>query len=167
MASGRKPQLTVVKDNARDRHTKAELNARREGEVCGATSKLTPPRELSKAAKKEWRRVVKLYRQLDAEVINDLDVNLLAAYCENVAIFKEAETRYQEEPLTQWDAESGKWIESPYLKILDNAAKNIMKAAEQLCLSPVGRARMGVLAAKKQRAEDPMEQYLKRRQESR
>ena len=96
-----------------------------------------------------------------------MDVTLLAAYCENVAIFKEAETRYQEEPLTQRDAESGKWIESPYLKILDNAAKNIMKAAEQLCLSPVGRARMGVLAAKKQRAEDPMEQYLKRRQESR
>ena len=39
-----------------------------------------------------------------------------------------------------------------------------MKASEQLCLSPVGRARMGVLAAKKQKAEDPMEQWLARKQ---
>lgn len=163
MAVGRKPQLSVVIDNETGRRTKAVMDARKAGEVTGASSKLTPPRELSKAAKKEWRRVVKLYRQLDAEVINDLDVNLLAAYCENVAIFKEAEVNYQAEPLAKWSAEEQKWVESPYLKIMDGAAKNIMKAAEQLCLSPVGRARMGVLAAKKQAAADPMEQFLMRR----
>ncbi len=163
MAAGRKPQLSVVIDNEKGRRTKAVMDARKAGEVTGASSKLTPPRELSKAAKKEWRRVVKLYRQLDAEVINDLDVNLLAAYCENVAVFKEAEVNYQAEPLAKWSAADQKWVESPYLKIMDGAAKNIMKAAEQLCLSPVGRARMGVLAAKKQAAADPMEQFLMRR----
>jgi hypothetical protein len=31
---------------------------------------------------------------------------------------------------------------------------NIARYAEQLCLSPVGRARMGVLAAKKEIEED-------------
>ena len=163
MPGGRKPQLTVVTDNEKARHTKAELDARREGEVSGAESKLTPPRTLSKLAKKEWRRVVKLYRQLDAEVINDLDINLLAAYCENVAIFQEAEAQYQERPLAEWDEDGAKWVESPYIRIMDGAAKNIMRAAEQLCLSPVGRARMGVMAAKKQRAGDPMEQYLMKR----
>lgn len=166
MSVGRKPQLSVVIDNETGRRTKAVMDARKAGEVTGASSKLTPPRELSKAAKKEWRRVVKLYRQLDAEVINDLDVNLLAAYCENVAIFKEAETRYQEEPLAKWSAEDQKWVESPYLKIMDGAAKNIMKAAEQLCLSPVGRARMGVLAAKKAAGKSPMARYLESRRTS-
>ena len=97
-------------------------------------------------------------------MINDLDVNLLAAYCENVAIFQKAETAYQGEKLAKFDYDGMKWIENPYIRIMDGAAKNIMKAAEQLCLSPVGRARMGVLAAKKQRASDPMEQYLARRQ---
>lgn len=164
MATGRKPQLTVVKDNAKDRHTKGELEARREHEVTGAEAKLKPPRGLSPEAKKEWRRVVKLYRQLDQEVINDLDVNLLAAYCENVAIFQKAETAYQGEKLAKFDYDGMKWIENPYIRIMDGAAKNIMKAAEQLCMSPVGRARMGVLAAKKQKAADPMEQYLARRQ---
>ncbi len=164
MATGRKPQLTVVKDNATDRHTKAEMEARREGEVRGAEARLKPPRTLSPEAKKEWRRIVKLYRQLDAEVINDLDIHLLAAYCENVAIFQKAEAAYQEEKLARFDFKGMKWIENPYIRIMDGAAKNIMKAAEQLCLSPVGRARMGVLAAKKQRATDPREQYLARRQ---
>ena len=163
MARGRKPHLTVVKDNEIDRHTKAELEARADGEVKGAEARLKPPRTLSPAAKKEWRRVVRLYRQLDAEVINDMDVNLLAVYCENVAIFQAAEARSQEQPLADFDAEGMRWIENPYLKIMDGAAKNIMKAAEQLCLSPVGRARMGVMAAKRERAADPMEQWLARR----
>ena len=166
MPAGRKPQLSVVIDNETGRRTKAVMEARKAGEVTGASSKLTPPRELSGVAKKEWRRVVKLYRQLDAEVINDLDVNLLAAYCENVAIFKEAETAYQKEPLAKWDSEGQKWVESPYLKIMDGAAKNIMKAAEQLCLSPVGRARMGVLAAKKAAGKSPMARYLESRRTS-
>ena len=163
MPTGRKPHLTVVKDNGKDRHTKAELAARSEHEVTGATSKLRPPKELSPAAAKEWRRIVKLYRQLDAEVINDLDVNLLAAYCENVAIYKKAEAEYQHTPLAEWDDDAGKFIENPYLRIMDNAAKTIARTAEQLCLSPVGRARMGVLAAKKQRETDPMEQWLSRK----
>lgn len=162
MATGRKPQLTVVKNNATDRHTKAELEARREGEVRGAEARLKPPRTLSPEAKKEWRRIVKLYRQLDAEVINDLDIHLLAAYCENVAIFQKAEVEYQQQAIAE-HTDKG-WTESPYIRIMDGAAKNIMKAAEQLCLSPVGRARMGVLAAKKQRETDPMEQWLARRQ---
>ena len=163
MARGRKPHLTVVNDNSKTKMTKAELSARAEGEVTGAESKLRPPKEMSKVAKAEWRRIVKLYRQLDAEVINDLDLNLLASYCENVAIFKAAEVEYQLKPLAEWDGEAGKYIESPYLRIMDGAAKNIMKAAEQLCLSPVGRARMGVMAAKKERATDPMEQWLAKR----
>ena len=164
MPAGRKPHLSVLKDNAKDRHTKAELEARADAEVSGAAAKLKPPRELTKAAKTEWRRVVKLYRQLDHEVINDLDINLLAAYCESVAVYKAAETKYESEPLAKFDYDGMKWIENPYLKIMDAASKQIMKAAEQLCLSPVGRARMGVLAAKKERESDPMEQWLARRQ---
>lgn len=164
MASGRKPHLTVVKDNGVDRHTKAEMASRAEAEPSGAEAKLRPPKELSKAARAEWRRIVRLYRQLDQEVINDLDLNLLSAYCESVAVYKAAEAKYETEPLARFDYDSMKWIENPYLKIMDNASRQIMKAAEQLCLSPVGRARMGVLAAKKQKANDPMEQWLARRQ---
>ena len=37
---------------------------------------------------------------------------------------------------------------------------NIAKYAEQLCLSPVGRARMGVLAAKKEEEADPTADFF-------
>ena len=39
---------------------------------------------------------------------------------------------------------------------------NIAKYAEQLCLSPVGRARMGVIAAKREVADDPMTAFFKK-----
>lgn len=158
------PKLSVLTDNKITRYTKAEMQARAEAEPTGAEAKLRPPKELSKVARAEWRRVVRLYRQLDAEVINDLDLSLLATYCENVAIYKAAEAEYQNERLARFDYEHMKWIENPYLKIMDTAGKNIARAAEQLCMSPVGRARMGVLAAKKAKATDPMEQWLARKQ---
>ena len=138
--------------------TKAELKARTEGEVGGCEAKLTPPKELSPEAKKEWKRVVRLYRQLDHDVINDLDLTLLANYCESVAVYKAAQVAYRTAPLV---TEDGK--ESPYLRIMDTCVKQIAKAADQLCLSPVGRARMGVIAAKKAVEKDPMEQWLQRK----
>ena len=62
-----------------------------------------------------------------------------------------AQKKYKTMPLV--DLERGK--ESPYLKVMWREGANIARYAEQLCLSPVGRARMGVLAAKKEIEDDP------------
>ena len=54
----------------------------------------------------------------------------------------------------------GRPAENPYVTIMRREGQNIAKYAEQLCLSPVGRARMGVAAAKKETESDPMAAYL-------
>lgn len=161
MSKGRKPQPTTAIDNASVRLTKAEMAARAENEPTGCTAELKPPKMLSKAAKNEWKRIVKLYRQLDAEVINDLDLNTLSAYCESVAIYQAAQNAYQAEPLVDYDS-NGRPFENPYLAIMRKEGVNIAKYAEQLCLSPVGRARMGVLAAKKEEKSD-MAKWMERK----
>lgn len=159
MPSGRKPRPLKLLDNSKDRHTKNTMENRENGEPGGCADQLKPPRTLSPEAKKEWRRIVKLYRQLDTQIINDLDISTLAAYCESVAIYKEAEAEYQNGSLIYISAD-GKRTENPYITIMRREGQNIAKYAEQLCLSPVGRARMGVAAAKKAAESDPMAAYM-------
>lgn len=153
MPTGRKPIPIALIDNSKCRLTKEEIEARRDGEVGGCEAKLKPPKNLSPEALTEWKRVVKLYRQLDTNILNDLDTVLLAAYCESVAIYQKAQTEYQKAGLLL--QKDGKVVENPYLIIMRREGQDIAKYAEQLCLSPVGRARMGVLAAKKEQDEDP------------
>jgi P27 family predicted phage terminase small subunit len=159
MPTGRKPTPLKLVDNAKARHTKETLDGRQNGEPEGCTDKLTPPKTISSEAKKEWKRIVKLYRQLDAKIINDLDISTLMAYCESVAIYRRAQEEYQNRPLVYMNAD-GRPAENPYITIMRREGQNIAKYAEQLCLSPVGRARMGVAAAKKEAESDPMAAYL-------
>lgn len=88
MPTGRKPRPLKLVDNGKNRHTKDTMENRENGEPTGCSDKLKPPKSLSPEAKKEWKRVVKLYRQLDTPIINDLDISALAAYCESVAIYQ-------------------------------------------------------------------------------
>lgn len=160
MPRGPKPIPFEIIDNKKNRSTKRELQAREAAEPTGCTDALDPPEELSPNALKEWKRIVPLYRQLDAKILNDLDVMVMAAYCESVAIYKGAQREYQKMPLV--GLSGGKIQESPYLRIMRLEGQNIAKYAEQLCLSPVGRARMGYLAAKKEVENDPTEAFLRK-----
>ena len=149
MAGGRKPVPAALTDKKPHR-SNDELERRANNEPGMCEEKFIPPDGLTKGALKEWNRVVRLYRQLDRHVLNDLDQTLLAAYCESVSVYNAAQKEYHKTPLVDFD--SGK--ENPYLKVMWREGANIAKYAEQLCLSPVGRARMGVLAAKKETEED-------------
>ena len=135
---------------------------REENEPKGCTAEFKAPPTLSPAAKKEWKRIIDLYQQLDAEILNDLDLAVLAAYCESVAVYQKAQAEYQTLPLVGKDKVTGKTVESPYLAIMDKAGKSISRFAEQLCLSPVGRARMGIAKAKKEMEDDPSAAFFKK-----
>lgn len=161
MASGRKPVPIAVLDNTKSRNVKADIEAREKNEPRGASAKLTPPKGLSENAKKEWKRLIKLYKQLDAEILNDLDLGILACYCESWAVFVEAQKHWQTGELYYTD-KKGERRENPWIKIMDREGQNIAKYGEQLCLTPVGRARMGIAKAKKEIQEDPMSALLAR-----
>lgn len=158
MPKGRKPVLSVVQDNKKDHMTKKELEIRKEAEVIGCTDKLVPPKELSERAQEEWDRLIPLYRQLNYAILNDLDMMALAAYCESVAVYTKAELEWPKQPLV--GMVNGKLVENPHIKIMAREAQNMARLAEQLCLSPVGRARMGMAALKRAKAIDPMEEFL-------
>ena len=153
MPTGRKPRPFSVVDNKKNRYTKQEMQAREAAEPKGCSDMLEPPDELEGAALTEWNRVVKIYRELDSKILNDLDIATLSAYCESVAIYKQAQREYKKGSLVIKD--EGRIKENPYLRIMRLEGANIAKYAEQLCLSPVGRARMGVMAAKKEVDDDP------------
>lgn len=151
MPTGRKPKLSLVMGERPHRSNK-EIRARAANQPTGCDARFDPPQELSPVALKEWTRVVELYTQLDSEVLNDLDLSILAAYCECVAIFKGAQREYQKIALYGRDKETNQRIENPYLKIMHKAGEAMAKYAEQLCLTPVGRARMGIAKAKEEKA---------------
>lgn len=162
MPKGRKPALTVLTDNGKDRFTKAELRARKSGEMRGVAAHLAPPPELSEIARAEWERVVALYQDVNDEIINDLDVAVLTIYCEARAVYIDAESKYHGMAVIKKSKDDPTPIENPYWRAMINASQVIAKASEQLCMSPVGRARMGVAAAK-QKNVSAIEAYRKAR----
>ena len=161
---GRTPKLTVLDGERKSHLTKAEIEARTNGEPKGCVDDLTPPEFLSAVAKTEWERVVELYRQLDNAIVNNLDMNTLAAYCECVAVYRDAEEQYQKLPLISYD-DKGRAVENPYLAIMRKEGLNILRYSEQLCLTPVGRARMGMATVKGKKEQSAMEEWLSRKKQ--
>ena len=159
MPTGRKPILTVI-DGRTPHRSKEDIQARADAEPKGCAATFKVPKEMSSDARKEWRRVVALYKQLDTEVLNDLDLSVLAAYCESVAIYRKAQLEYQKFPLYGQDPKTKQMMENPYIKIMNREGQNMARYAEQLCLSPVGRARMGLAKEKREAEQDPMAQLL-------
>lgn len=162
MPTGRKPVLSVI-EGRRPHRSKEELQARTDSEPKGCAARFKAPKELSPEARKEWRRLIALYRDLNVEVLNDLDASVLSAYCESVAIYRKAQEAYQKFPLVGKDPVTGQPTENPYIKIMTKEGQNMARYAEQLCLSPVGRARMGLAREKRETAGDQMEDVLSRR----
>lgn len=148
-----------VLDNSKWHMTAEEMEARRAGEPTGAEDSLEPPKALSKDAKKEWKRLVELYRQLNIPILNNLDTGILAAYCESRAIYERAQKELKKDPSSIIWTEKGP-VENPLIKILDKQGQLIAKYGEQLALSPVSRARIGIAKAKKELEDDPMAALL-------
>jgi len=147
--SGRKPTPAALIDAADHKKSAAEIDKRRkteEGLLCKAS--LTVPDYISDNAKKEWRRVMKLYRTLDTKILCDLDAMALVIYCEAVSIYKKAQETWKKYNfVVSGNAESQRVIDKCF-QIMEKQTKIINELAEQLCLTPVGRARMGVATAK-------------------
>lgn len=155
----RKAMPIAVLDNSKWHMTAEEMEARANGEPKGADDSLVPPKALSKEAKKEWDRLVALYRQLDAPILNNLDTGILSAYCECRAIYERAQKELKKDPTSIVWTEKGP-VENPLIKILDKQGQLIAKYGEQLALSPVSRARIGIAKAKKELEDDPMAALL-------
>jgi len=143
---GRYPLPASLIDPAKHHKSKAEIEKRRhvEDSLRGNKALLWCPTHLTDEAKKEWRRIMKLYKSLDVNILSDLDQTALIMYVEAVAIYKKAhETWAKYQQGVAGNPESQRYLDKAF-NTMERQTKIINQLAEQLCLTPVGRARMGM-----------------------
>lgn len=144
--TGRKPVPASMIDPAERKRSNAEIENRQAIEnSLLVTAKLTCPKTLSAYGKIEWRRVVKLYKQMGSNILSDLDITALTMYCESAAIYKKAQETWAKYQMLVGANAGTQRILDKSIKTMNEQTKIVNKLSEQLCLTPVGRARMGMM----------------------
>lgn len=151
--AGRKPSL-----NPAGHRTKAEMEPR-ERALNGlrTTNTLKCPTYLTEQAKKEWRRTMRLYNQMEASILCDLDIAALVMYCEAWAIYKAAQEKWVQLGTVVSTNPAAQAVIDQTIETMNRQTAVICKLAEQLCLTPVGRAKMGMNPTRKKAGEKLLE----------
>ena len=179
MGRGRKAIPADLKDNSTYKDVGA-IQRQQDLTPKVDSAKLMVPRSLTPGAKEEWRRVVKLYRELSVEVLNDLDRAVLTMYCAEVDItqrlydawLKEdcklittdqatgatVETTATGKPIKGKTSTNTKQVVNPLLREYNRHAQTVRVLAEQLALTPAGRAAYAVRKEKEIRS--PAEDFM-------
>ena len=150
--------FTIVKEtNDTKRLGKDERKRREKGEPKLLINDMTCPPTLQGEARKEWDKLVNLYHNLDSVLLNDLDANVLEAYCNAVAKYREAiqMSRGQEVIRILGEPKINPWV-----KVSLDAEDTMRKLGGLLLLDPVSRARVG-LARSKDEELSPMARMLR------
>ena len=186
MGGGRKPKPSEITDPKISKTSSVDHETRKrvEKSIREKSPKLTCPKYLSPVAKKEFKKMIKIYKSLAVNILSDLDIPTIASYCQSVAIYQDKLNKYNlnNEKLVNYENEledfrhistesmddaekevhrnmrisQNSLIVSTQLKmdralnIMDKQTRIMNSLADSLCLTPVGRARMGILAVKKQ-----------------
>ncbi len=185
--SGRKPTPAALLDPKTSKISKDEIEARKMIEKSVnpmPKNTLKRPGFLSGPAKKEWNRVMKLYEQLDQKILSELDQTALVMYCEAVAAYKTFQKRYKEmidelDSFNYSDKNLPHILKKDGLKDrnhriaelqeksdtilgrMNRQIKNVNNLAEQLCLTPVARAKIGILSLKQTEDGNPVTDLFK------
>jgi len=142
--SGRKP----LSADLLKKHVSKADKERRRGIAANldTRSALTCPKDMSVAAKAKWREMMGLYRRMPAPILNDLDKDALRQYCEAWDVYKAAEDFWNNDlkgTIATTSEPTQRLIDSTISKM--NRQSAVMSSlAEQLLLTPVSRARMGM-----------------------
>lgn len=137
MARGRKPlppHLKIVKGTARKRGNSLPPLP---------PSRPEPPGFLCDCAKAEWARVAPQLYAL--RLLSEVDVAVLAAYCQSWATFKAASEAIEAAGLTV-ETTNGNVIQNPLLGIANKASRDMVRYAAEFGLTPTSRARLQVSA---------------------
>lgn len=139
----------------------------------GASTRLKAPVWLSPGAKAEWKRIVALYKEADIiGILNDLDQAVMIAYTTEVDIrdtlikaWNEERKIYSEEitESSKTKTSAGGGVETtdgknkrrainPLLREIERHNAMIRQLAEQLALTPAGRAAYAVRREKASRS---------------
>lgn len=98
-----------------------------------------PPAHLSKNAKIEWRRIVKIL--VDLELMSKMDRTALAAYCVAYDRWAEAEKKIQMEGLTI-ETTNGNIIQNPSVGIANKAMLILHRFLVEFGMTPAARTKV-------------------------
>lgn len=159
---GRKPTPATMLDNKTRKDSNDNLAQRVviESALVDTDAKLKCPKALSPAAKKEWKRIINLYKKLESRILCDLDVTALAMYCEAVAVYQKAQETWTKYGFVVSSNSQAQNMMDKCLKIMNEQTRIISSLSEQLCLTPVGRARMGLMKQKEDTEDEELDELL-------
>ena len=99
------------------------------------------PKWLSDAAKKEWRRIAKIFAEEEKE-FTDKDLKALEAYCTNYAKWQKCERIIDEKGYSMEVGDNGYEQQRPEVSIANKAQTEMRAWAKELGLTPAARQRM-------------------------
>ena len=99
------------------------------------------PKWLSDAAKKEWRRIAKIFAEEEKEC-TDKDLKALEAYCTNYAKWQKCEQIIDEKGYSMEVGDNGYEQQRPEVSIANKAQTEMRAWAKELGLTPAARQRM-------------------------
>ena len=144
---GRQRQPTdLVLLNGRKHLTKAEIEDRRSSEVAPLIGKITPPKSLTPAERKEFKKIAKQLQELG--VLSQTDEGALERYVQVHHLFLDVQEQLKLEKIRQ-DPE----LLDAFLKNQDRLFRQCRQAASDLGLTISSRCRLVVPKA----AESPPE----------
>lgn len=159
---GRKAVPALSINTSKTHKSNEEIEARKKIElslISESKEIYNPPPGMSSGAKKEWNRIIGLYEQLSTQILCDLDFQILRSYCEAVATYEEASKIIKK---VKTECRKNKTLfrlemVSDELKIQNQCSKEIRALTDQLCLSPLARANLGMIGVKQgqQKEKDP------------
>jgi P27 family predicted phage terminase small subunit len=139
-------QLHLLEGN-KNRLTKGEIEKRAEAEakLKPKSDKVKPPAWLDKIAKKEFKRIAKELEELD--LITNVDINALAAYCDAYSDYVKCTKIIQEEGMmveyTNKAAETNK-VPHPLLTKKKQLHEQMKALAVEFGLTPSARAKIAL-----------------------
>lgn len=146
---------SIVENNKSHDKKKAVIELRKEieGKLTSPNDLKKVPSSLSEEAKKEYKRLIKLYNKLEVEIWGILDENLLVMYCEAVVKYKGFNSLYYDEDIDEATKDK-------LLKKINDQIKIIALLSDKLCLTPLMRIQTAQKIAKRELEEkkDPLEE---------
>lgn len=169
MSKGRNPR--VIPDNEVSRKTKEEVIAVEENTPIYESQEFVPPEDLTKAERKVWDWLVKVFRETNNCRVSDADIHLMQLYCRTKVAADNADKEIKKDPRYYINVPIGtdkngkdKFAVkvNPFYKIRKENFELCLKYYDQLGLTPLARARAGIKAANSKREEDVYKLFMSR-----
>lgn len=123
------------------------------------------PKHLDKEARKEWNRVTKEFADLG--IISQLDMAVLASYCQEFSTWAKAQKKIQETGMVFTPTASvavrkdgtevkkqGTPMINPYFRVANDASDRMLRAAVELGITPSSRSRVKKIPKEKKSEEE-------------